>query len=164
MRIRKSESGSAASAALLALLQVIMVVVTVYIFAAKLYSPPAPITDIGRAVDEQYSLTLWVTAVVFVLSQLGLAYAVWRFRDHGQRAHFSRGNNTMEFVWTTATIILFLGLGILGSSISAIPAPTENSVGSIPSRLARPRAIRWASIRMIRQGKTISSCLRSPFR
>jgi cytochrome c oxidase subunit 2 len=114
MRIRKSESGSAASAALLAVLQIIMVVVTVYIFAAKLYSPPAPITDIGRAVDEQYSLTLWVTAIVFVLSQLGLAYAVWRFRDHGQRAHFSRGNNTMEFIWTTATIILFLGLGILG--------------------------------------------------
>src|SRR5262249_43462642 len=27
---------------------------------------------------------------------------------------FSRGNNTMEFVWTTATIVLFLGLGILG--------------------------------------------------
>ena len=114
MRIRKSESGSAASAALLALLQVIMVVVTVYIFAAKLYSPPAPITDIGRAVDEQYTVTLWVTAVVFVLSQLGIAYAVWRFRDHGQRAHFSRGNNTMEFIWTTATLILFLGLGILG--------------------------------------------------
>ncbi len=116
MRIRKSESGSAASAALLALLQVIMVVVTVYVFAAKLpwNHPPGPITDIGRAVDEQYSLTLWVTAVVFVLSQLGIAYAVWRFRDHGQRVHFSRGNNTMEFVWTTATIILFLGLGILG--------------------------------------------------
>ena len=52
--------------------------------------------------------------MVFILSQLGLAYAVLRFRDHGQRAHFSRGNNTMEFVWTTATIILFLGLGILG--------------------------------------------------
>src|SRR5260370_34783378 len=114
MRTVKSESGSAASAALLALLQVIMGVVTVYIFAQNLYSPPAPITEIGRAGDEQYSLTVLVTAVVFILSQLGLAYAVWRFRDHGQRAHFSRGNNTMEFIWTTATIILFLGLGILG--------------------------------------------------
>ncbi len=51
MRIRKSESGSAAVPALLAVLQVLMVVVTVYIFAAKLYSPPAPITDVGRAVD-----------------------------------------------------------------------------------------------------------------
>ena len=114
MRTRKSERGSAATAALLALLQVILVAVTVYVFAAKLYSPPPPISEVGRAVDEQYKLTLWVTAIVFVLSQAGLAYAVWRFRDHGQRSHFSRGNNTMEFVWTTATIVLFLGLGILG--------------------------------------------------
>ncbi len=114
MRNRKSESGSAATAGLLALLQVIMVGITVYVFAAKLFSPPAAITSVGRAVDQQYNLTLWVTAVVFVLSQLGLAYAVFRFRDQGQRAHFSRGNNTMEFVWTTATIVLFLGLGILG--------------------------------------------------
>jgi cytochrome c oxidase subunit 2 len=114
MRIRKRESGSAATAALLAILQVTLVAVTVYVFAAKLYNPPEPITSVGRAVDEQYKLTLHVTATVFVLSQLGLAFAVYRFRDHGQRAHFSRGNNTMEFIWTTATIVLFLGLGILG--------------------------------------------------
>jgi cytochrome c oxidase subunit 2 len=114
MRTRKYERGSAAIPALLALLQVILVVVTVYIFAAKLFEPPAAITSVGRAVDEQYKLTLYVTATVFILSQLGLAYAVFRFRDHGQRVQFSRGNNTMEFVWTTATIILFLGLGILG--------------------------------------------------
>lgn len=114
MRIRKSESGSAATAGLLAILQVILVGVTVYVFASKLFGPPAAITSVGRAVDQQYNLTLYVTAVVFVLSQLGLAYVVFRFRDHGQRAHFSRGNNTMEFVWTTATIVLFLGLGILG--------------------------------------------------
>jgi cytochrome c oxidase subunit 2 len=114
IRTRKRESGSAATAGLLALLQVIMVCVTVYVFAANLYSAPDTITSVGRAVDEQYKLTLYVTATVFILSQLGLAYAVYRFRDHGQRAHFSRGNNTMEFVWTTATIVLFLGLGILG--------------------------------------------------
>jgi len=114
MRTRTSESGSAAIPALLAILQVLLVCVTVYIFAAKLFEPPAAITSVGRAVDEQYKLTLWVTAVVFVASQLGLAYAVFRFRDHGQPAHFSRGNNTMEFVWTTATVILFLGLGIMG--------------------------------------------------
>src|ERR1700752_2666250 len=114
MRTRKSERGSAAIAAMLTILQVIQVPVTVYVFASTLYNPPPPISEVARAVDEQYKLTLWVTAVVFVLSQLGIAYAVWRFRDHGQRAHFSRGNNTMEFIWTTPTIILSRGLGILG--------------------------------------------------
>jgi cytochrome c oxidase subunit 2 len=65
-------------------------------------------------VDQQYFLTLCVTGTVFILSQLGLAYAIWRFRDRGQQAHFTRGNNTLEMIWTTATIILFLGLGLMG--------------------------------------------------
>lgn len=114
MRIRKRQSGSAVTAALLALLLVILVVVTVYVFAADLYPPPAPITSVGVAVDHQYDLTLYVTGAVFILSQLGLAFAVFRFRDRGKRATFFRGNDTMEILWTTATIILFLGLGFLG--------------------------------------------------
>jgi cytochrome c oxidase subunit 2 len=114
MRIRKRESGSAAAPALLALLLVILVVVTVYVFYSDLFPAPASITSQGKLIDHQYDLTLYVTGTVFILSQLGLAYAVFRFRDRGQRAHFTRGNNTMEVLWTTATIILFLGLGILG--------------------------------------------------
>jgi cytochrome c oxidase subunit 2 len=116
MRIRKRNSGSAAAAALLALLIVIMVVATVYVFVTRppWSVPPDPITSVGAAVDHQYQLTLYVTGVVFVLSQLGLAYAIFRFRDHGQKVRFTRGNNTMEVLWTSATIILFIGLGLLG--------------------------------------------------
>ncbi len=55
-----------------------------------------------------------VTGTVFILSQLGLAYAIFRFRDRGQRAKYTHGNNTMEVVWTTATVILFVGLGLMG--------------------------------------------------
>jgi cytochrome c oxidase subunit II len=114
MRMRKRNSGSAAPAAMLALLIVILVVVTVYVFAAELYPAPAPITSVGKAVDHQYDLTLYVTGTVFILSQLGLAFAVFRFRDHGQKAHFTRGSNTLEALWTSATIVLFIGLGLMG--------------------------------------------------
>ena len=114
MHRRLSSRGSAATPAILALLIVTLVVVTVYIFVANLWPAPPPITAIGELVDRQYNLTLYVTGVVFVLSQLGLAYAIFRFRDQDQRVKFSRGNNTMELIWTTATIVLFLGLGILG--------------------------------------------------
>ena len=114
MQNRNRERGSIVTPALLSLVLVAMVVLTVIYFRDPAYHLPAPITEIGKAVDHQYDLTLYVTATVFILSQLGLAWAVFRFRDHGQRAHFTRGNNTMEFLWTSATIILFLGLGILG--------------------------------------------------
>jgi cytochrome c oxidase subunit II len=114
MRIRKRNSGSAATPALLSLILVALVAITVYVFAAGLYPAPPPITEVGVTVDHQYALTLAVTATVFILSQLGLAYAVFRFRDHGQKAHFTRGSNTLEAVWTTATIVLFLGLGLMG--------------------------------------------------
>jgi cytochrome c oxidase subunit 2 len=54
-----------------------------------------------------------VTGVTFVLSQLGLAWVVWRYRNRGGRAAYSHGNNTMEIVWTTATVIVFIGLGFM---------------------------------------------------
>jgi cytochrome c oxidase subunit 2 len=114
MWIRKRENGSAGAAALLSLLLVIMVALTLYGFLSPRWHAPAAITSTGQAIDHQYDLTLYVTATVFILSQLGLAYAIFRFRDRGQSASFSHGNNTMEVLWTGATIILFLGLGILG--------------------------------------------------
>jgi cytochrome c oxidase subunit 2 len=114
MHIRRREKGSAGAAALLSLIIVVMVILTVYGFLAPQWHSPSAITETGHAIDHHYELTLYVTAAVFILSQLGLAYAIFRFRDRGQRATFSHGNNTMELLWTTATIILFLGLGILG--------------------------------------------------
>jgi cytochrome c oxidase subunit II len=108
--------GSAVAPAILALLIAIMVCVTVYVFVTShVWSePPAAITAIGQQIDHQYDYTLYVTGAVFILSQLGLAFAIFRFRDHGQKATFTRGNNTLEVLWTSATIILFVGLGLLG--------------------------------------------------
>ena len=45
-------------------------------------------------------------------AQFGLAYAIFKFRDHGQKAAYFEGNNTMEIVWTLATVVLFVGLGL----------------------------------------------------
>ncbi|MGA8220708.1 MAG: hypothetical protein WB780_03570 [Candidatus Acidiferrales bacterium] len=129
--MRKPNSGSAAPAAMLALLITIMVVATVYYFAVETYHPPAPITEVGKAVDHQYELTLAVTATVFILSQLGLAFAVFRFRDHGQKVRFSRGSNTLEVLWTSATIILFLGLGLMGRKAWADVRFTQPAANAI---------------------------------
>lgn len=112
--LRAAERGSAATAVMLSLALVALVVVTTYVFMAGIWVPPASITSVGEEIDHQYHLTLLVTGTVFILSQLGLAYAIYRFRDRGQRAKYTHGNNTLEVLWTSATIILFVGLGLLG--------------------------------------------------
>ena len=89
-----------------------MTVLTVYYFMAKVYWFPAPINDIGHEIDAQFMRTLLITGIVFVAAQLGLAYAIFKFRDRGQKAASFEGNNTMEIVWTLATIVLFVGLGL----------------------------------------------------
>jgi cytochrome c oxidase subunit II len=129
----RKESGSAVTPALLALIIVVMVVATVYVFVSRpsWSVPPPSITAVGGDIDHQYDLTLYVTGTVFILSQLGLAFAIFRFRDRGQKVRFTRGNNTMEVVWTTATIVLFLGLGLLGHKAWAAVRFTEASPEAI---------------------------------
>ena len=89
-----------------------MTVVSVYFFWAKVWWYPPAINDIGREIDSQFARTFLITGIVFVAAQLGLAYAIFKFRDRGQKAAYFEGNNTMEIVWTLATVVLFVGLGL----------------------------------------------------
>jgi cytochrome c oxidase subunit 2 len=113
---RRACAGSTAVALILSLLLVLLVAITVYLFVAKAYWFPVSITEFGDKVDIQFHRTLIIAGIVFVLSQLGLAYAIFRFRDRGQKAKYVEGNNTMEAVWTIATLVMFVGLGILARS------------------------------------------------
>ncbi len=83
---RRPERGSTSVALSLAVFLVAMTVVTVYIFWAKIWWFPPAITDFGHEIDAQFGRTLLITGVVFVAAQFGLAYAIYRFRDHGQKA------------------------------------------------------------------------------
>ena len=105
-------AGSTVTSVLLALFLAIFTISTVYVFWVKRWWFPPAITSVGHDIDSQFHRTLVITGIVFVLSQLGLAWAVWRFRDRGQRAVYSEGNQVMEVLWTMATLILFVGLGL----------------------------------------------------
>jgi cytochrome c oxidase subunit II len=123
---RQAGQGSAATAVILCVLLLTLVVATVWIFVARPYAAPPPITSNGLKVDRQFNLTLYVTGGIFALAQLGLAYAVLRFRDRGQAAHFTHGNMKIELLWIVLTLILFVGLGVLGgqawSAVRLAPA------------------------------------------
>jgi cytochrome c oxidase subunit II len=108
------EHRSSWAAFLFPAVQFVMVAGTVFTFISGRFAPPKAITAAGEAIDLQYHMTLAVAAVVFILSQLGLAYVVLKYRDHGQRVQFTRGNNVLEAASTSLTAILFIGLGLLG--------------------------------------------------
>ena len=101
---KQRERGSTSLAMAMAVFIVFMTVVSVYIFMSKIWWFPPAITDFGHEIDDQFFRTFVITGVVFVLAQFGLAYAIYRFRDHGQKATYFEGNNTMEVVWTLASV------------------------------------------------------------
>jgi cytochrome c oxidase subunit II len=119
-RMNRAAKGSAVTPAILSLLLVLLVVITAYVFASGDFKAPPPITEIGKQVDHQYALTLVVTSIVFVLSQLGLAWVIFRYRDRGQKAQYNHGNTKFEAIWTTATIVLFVGLGLMAHHAWAV--------------------------------------------
>ena len=73
-----------------------------------------PIASNWGAIDDTISITFWVTGAVFVIVNLFLAYAVYRYRNrHGARAHYEPENKKLEW-W------LF---GVTAVGVAAMLAP-----------------------------------------
>ena len=115
MPSRKSNIGSAAPAVLLAIVILLLVASTLYLHIAKIWWFPKAITPVGDQIDQQFFLTFVITGIVFVLAQVALAWLVFRYRDHGQKARFVRGHHGLEVTWTTITLVVFVALGVMAA-------------------------------------------------
>lgn len=113
MARKHPSKGSAAVAVAIAVTLILITALTCYFFIVRTWWFPEAITADGRDVDSQFMKTLWVTGITFIASQLALAWVVFRYRNRGERASYSHGNNTLEFIWTTATVVVFIGLGFM---------------------------------------------------
>lgn len=113
--------------ALLLVIWLITLLSSYFFYAHTWWLPPAA-SALGPAIDRQFNLTFVLMGIVFLAAQLGLGLFVWRYRDRGQKAAFTHGNNALEATWTTLTAILFLGLVFASNRIWArerfTPAPT----------------------------------------
>src|SRR5260370_35784339 len=110
MRRRKACAGSTTLAATLALLLAALTFITVYLFVTKKWWFPPAITSFGHKVGAKFFRTLIFTGIVFVASQLGVAYAVFGFRKPGRKARKVEGNQTLMLLWHGATVSLLDGL------------------------------------------------------
>ena len=80
-------------------------------FAAPVFGwwMPENVSTFGGAVDNLFYMILGLTAVFFVLTEVVLVYAMWRFAYRpGEKAQYSHGNHRLEVVWTAIPAVLLL--------------------------------------------------------
>jgi cytochrome c oxidase subunit II len=109
---------------LFALATVVLVVLATYYFWRP-WLPPLK-SDRG-AIDHAIWLSLVVTGVVFILTNLLLAYFSWRYQADGTRGEYWHHNPRLEWAWTLVTALimvtfLFKALTLWAEVKSAPPA------------------------------------------
>jgi cytochrome c oxidase subunit 2 len=92
-----------------------------YFFIAKTWWLPHGASAAAAGIDHQFAITFLIMGVVFVAAQMALGFLVWKYRNEASNkpAGYSHGNTKLEIIWTTLTIILFVGLNLIGSPIWA---------------------------------------------
>ncbi len=73
---------------------------------------PEGVSSYSATIDHMFYMILWVTGIVFVLTEALLIYFAFRYRQRdGVRAHYTHGNARLEVAWTIvpAAMLIFLG-------------------------------------------------------
>ena len=99
----------------------LITIASTYFFIAKTWWLPPAASASAAAIDHQFAVTFVLMGVIFVAAQMALGYFVWKYRDHASanNASYSHGNLKLEIIWTTLTLILFVGINLIGGPIWA---------------------------------------------
>jgi cytochrome c oxidase subunit 2 len=102
----------------LALMLTLLTAAGVWMFAGQraLWFPENISTD-GALIDAQFTRTFIIVGLAFIVVQLALGYAVWRFRRREARAAHLRGNDKLEAAWTIFTAVVFIALAVMGQRV-----------------------------------------------
>ena len=92
---------------------------------------PENVSTFGGAVDDLFYVITGFTAFFFVLTEVVLVYAMWRFTAQtGEKSHYTHGNHRLELIWTAvpAAILLFIAFAQISTwekikYQSRMPAP-----------------------------------------
>ncbi len=80
----------------------------------------------GVLIHNMFMITLWVTGIVFLITNILLFWYPWKYRDRpgNQAVHFAHSNK-LEFIWTIVPTIVLTGLVVFGlqawTKIMSIP-------------------------------------------
>ena len=75
---------------------------------------PHDISQHGHTIDHLFYFILWLTGVVFVITEVVLFWFMWRYDSGGKRnpVKFTHGSHSLEIVWTIipAAVLLFIAI------------------------------------------------------
>lgn len=75
---------------------------------------PENVSSYGGAVDGLFYLILAMTGVFFVLTEVVLVYAMWRFAARpGEKSEYTHGNNKLEVIWTVIPAVLLILIAVV---------------------------------------------------
>jgi cytochrome c oxidase subunit II len=75
---------------------------------------PLDISQHGHTIDHLFYFILWLTGVVFVITEVALFWFMWRYDSRGRNriAKFTHGSHSLEIVWTIipSAVLLFIAI------------------------------------------------------
>src|SRR5258706_4616344 len=89
-----------------------------HILSGWLLSPSA--STVGPEIDRLYNLVLWITGVVFVLTEAALIWFCLRYRERpGRKADATHGSTKAEIIWTAVPAAIMIALGFMSQNLWA---------------------------------------------
>lgn len=90
---------------------------------------PRDVSEHGRTIDNLFMFILWLTGIVFVVTEGVLFYFAWKYdaRNNTRPAKFSHGSHALEVVWTIlpAVTLLFIAIYQMDAWAAAKMRPPE---------------------------------------
>ena len=75
---------------------------------------PKDVSEHGRTIDNLFMFILWLTGIVFVVTELTLFYFMWKYDEKSTKepVKYSHGSHALELVWTIlpAATLLFIAI------------------------------------------------------
>jgi len=75
---------------------------------------PRDVSEQGHKIDNLFMFILWLTGIVFIVTQLVFVYFTWRYeaKANKQPVKYSHGSHSLEVVWTILPAVTLLFIAI----------------------------------------------------
>jgi len=84
-------------------------VIAVLITPAMGWGLPKNVCSFGPEVDNLFHFILYITGIVFVLTEGLMVYYMYRYTGkEGQKSLYVHGNHNLEFMWTAVTAVILV--------------------------------------------------------